>query len=112
MNEVYACRKVRFLSQLGGLSWLRNRTDWGLVSFWGEARAQYFYYIIWLQVEQLVASIRDVKSAGNCHFGEGRYKAAIRKYRKCLRYLEHAFYKIEEVKDPDTKEQCEFLSIK
>ncbi|XP_022834817.1 uncharacterized protein LOC111362377 isoform X1 [Spodoptera litura] len=56
-------------------------------------------------VEQLMVSIRDVKSAGNSYFGEARYKAAVRKYRKCLRYLEHAFYRIDEVKDVDTKEQ-------
>ncbi|CAH0591446.1 unnamed protein product [Chrysodeixis includens] len=58
-------------------------------------------------VEQLVSSIREVKSAGNCHFGEGRYKAAARKYRKCLRYLDHAFYRIEEVKDVDIREQLQ-----
>ncbi|CAH0664154.1 unnamed protein product [Spodoptera exigua] len=56
-------------------------------------------------VEQLMVSIRDVKSAGNNYFGEGRYKAAVRKYRKCLRYLEHVFNRIDEVKDMDTKEQ-------
>ena len=52
-----------------------------------------------------MSSIRDVKGAGNCYFGDGKYKAAVRKYRKCLRYLEHAFFRIEEVKDLDTKEQ-------
>ncbi|KAF9818143.1 hypothetical protein SFRURICE_003884 [Spodoptera frugiperda] len=38
-------------------------------------------------VEQLMVSIRDVKSAGNSYFGDARYKAAIRKYRKCLRSI-------------------------
>ncbi|XP_013193468.1 peptidyl-prolyl cis-trans isomerase D [Amyelois transitella] len=40
-----------------------------------------------LPLEQLVLRIRDVKSSGNSQFVCARYKAAVRKYRKCLRYL-------------------------
>ncbi|CAK1542739.1 unnamed protein product [Leptosia nina] len=43
-----------------------------------------------LAIEDLLTGILDIKSSGNDHFGDGRHKAAARKYRKCLRYLEHA----------------------
>ncbi|XP_075982050.1 cyclophilin 40 [Anticarsia gemmatalis] len=58
-----------------------------------------------ISVDQLMSSIRDVKNTGNCHFGESRYKAAARKYHKCLRYLEHACQPIDDIKDIDLKEQ-------
>ncbi|XP_028164874.1 peptidyl-prolyl cis-trans isomerase D isoform X1 [Ostrinia furnacalis] len=43
-----------------------------------------------LPIEQLMSSIKDVKCSGNLLFSSARYKAAARKYRKCLRYAEHA----------------------
>ncbi|CAH4035037.1 peptidyl-prolyl cis-trans isomerase D isoform X2 [Pieris brassicae] len=43
-----------------------------------------------LSIEDLLAGILNVKSSGNALFGAGRFKAAARKYLKCLRYLELA----------------------
>lgn len=55
-----------------------------------------------------MSSIRDVKNTGNSHFGEGRYKAAARKYHKCLRYLDYVYRYIHNIKDVDVKEQCKY----
>ncbi|XP_045778782.1 peptidyl-prolyl cis-trans isomerase D-like isoform X2 [Maniola jurtina] len=43
-----------------------------------------------LTIEELMQSIRDVKKVGNALFGAAQYKAAARKYRKCLRFLSRA----------------------
>ncbi|XP_050672954.1 peptidyl-prolyl cis-trans isomerase D [Leptidea sinapis] len=42
-----------------------------------------------LPLDKLILAIHDIKNSGNDLFGAGRYKAACRKYRKCLRYLKY-----------------------
>nr|XP_034836523.1 peptidyl-prolyl cis-trans isomerase D [Maniola hyperantus] len=43
-----------------------------------------------LTIEELMRSIRDVKTVGNALFGAAQYQAAARKYRKCARFLRRA----------------------
>ncbi|KAM3966096.1 cyclophilin 40 [Aphomia sociella] len=57
-----------------------------------------------LTLEQFISSIRDVKCSGNALFGEERYKAAARKYRKCLRYIDVVQRRIEKIKDTGRRE--------
>ncbi|XP_030030302.2 peptidyl-prolyl cis-trans isomerase D isoform X1 [Manduca sexta] len=53
---------------------------------------------------QLMSSIKDVKNSGNCFFGENRYKGAVRKYLKCLRYIDFVKERLENVKDEDQQD--------
>ncbi|KAL0879238.1 hypothetical protein ABMA27_003019 [Loxostege sticticalis] len=52
-----------------------------------------------VHIEELMSSINDVKCSGNQLFSVSRYKAATRKYRKCLRYLPHAHAAIQHMCD-------------
>lgn len=62
-----------------------------------------------MQFQQLLASIREVKHSGNCLYGEGRFLAAVRKYMKCLRYMEYAKEKMNKINDVDTENNCKYL---
>lgn len=63
-----------------------------------------------ISIDQLMSFVRDVKNTGNYHFGEGRFKGAVRKYHKCLRYLNHICQRLKELKDADIKEH--YLDIR
>ncbi|XP_049878748.1 peptidyl-prolyl cis-trans isomerase D isoform X2 [Pectinophora gossypiella] len=64
-----------------------------------------------LSIEQITRSIREVKHSGNILFGDGRYKAAVRKYTKCLRYLHYVKDRIEQIKDEEQIETFYETSI-
>ncbi|XP_052749879.1 peptidyl-prolyl cis-trans isomerase D isoform X2 [Galleria mellonella] len=50
-------------------------------------------------LEQFINSITEVKSSGNALFREERYKAAARRYHKCLRYLQVINKRAEKLQD-------------
>ncbi|CAG9782235.1 unnamed protein product [Diatraea saccharalis] len=58
-----------------------------------------------LPLDRLVSSIMEVKCIGNILFSKSRYKAAVRKYRKCLRYINYVQELINELKD-DTQQNA------
>ncbi|KAJ0172781.1 hypothetical protein K1T71_011920 [Dendrolimus kikuchii] len=60
--------------------------------------------------EQLLCSIRDVKHSGNCMYGEGRYLAAVRKYLKCLRYMDYAKGRIDKINDAEMEDNFRDIS--
>ncbi|XP_059058456.1 peptidyl-prolyl cis-trans isomerase D-like [Achroia grisella] len=62
-----------------------------------------------LTIEQFINSIIEVKCSGNALFGEERFKAASRRYQKCLRYLQVISKRIEKIKH--TAQQDNFSEI-
>lgn len=54
-------------------------------------------------LEQLLSSIREVKYSGNWLYGEGRFLGAIRKYLKCLRYIEYTKERIKKIDEADSQ---------
>ncbi|XP_069362101.1 LOW QUALITY PROTEIN: peptidyl-prolyl cis-trans isomerase D-like [Maniola hyperantus] len=62
-----------------------------------------------VQIEELMRSIRDVKTVGNALFGAAQYQAAARKYRKCARFLRRAADVLAEgSKGPG--DDCEYIA--
>ncbi|KAL4706424.1 hypothetical protein ACJJTC_010907 [Scirpophaga incertulas] len=57
-----------------------------------------------LTVEELVSNMKITKLSGNNYFGQGRYKGAARKYRKCLRYIDYARGEIVALKNDTLQE--------
>ncbi|CAB3225506.1 unnamed protein product [Arctia plantaginis] len=60
-----------------------------------------------ISVAELISCIKDIKNVGNCFFGDGEYKSAVRKYQKCLRYLNHVFNDTENIKETETREHLQ-----
>ncbi|XP_026328109.1 peptidyl-prolyl cis-trans isomerase D isoform X2 [Hyposmocoma kahamanoa] len=50
-------------------------------------------------VDKLMNKLADVKNAGNHFFSKARYKTAARKYKKCLRYIDHVKAQIDKLND-------------
>ncbi|CAH2088268.1 unnamed protein product [Euphydryas editha] len=46
-----------------------------------------------------MAHVRSVKESGNALWGARRVRSAARKYRKCLRFLEHLMAHVRSVKE-------------
>lgn len=52
--------------------------------------------------------VMDVKNAGNHFFSKARYKAAIRKYKKCLRYIDYAKVRIDKFDKDKERDDCKY----
>ncbi|XP_037871386.1 peptidyl-prolyl cis-trans isomerase D [Bombyx mori] len=63
-----------------------------------------------VSLDDLISCIRDVKAAGNGMFSERRYKAAIRKYRKCLRYVDYALSIVQGMHEKETEHIIDLTS--
>lgn len=50
----------------------------------------------------------DVKNAGNHFFSKSRYKAAARKYKKCLRYIDYAKERIDKVNEDKERDDRKY----
>lgn len=63
-------------------------------------------------MEQLIVQVRGVKESGNALWGARRVRSAVRKYRKCVRYLEQESVKLLRFfKSKFFKEQLVFGSL-
>ncbi|CAH2088267.1 unnamed protein product [Euphydryas editha] len=62
-----------------------------------------------LTIEQLMAHVRSVKESGNALWGARRVRSAARKYRKCLRFLEHVRDRLHAAKKP--RDSCEYCTV-
>ncbi|KAI5632045.1 cyclophilin type peptidyl-prolyl cis-trans isomerase/CLD domain-containing protein [Phthorimaea operculella] len=58
-----------------------------------------------VNLEQLLKMACDVKSSGNYFFSLGRYKQAIRKYRKCIHYINCIKDRMKRCNDDDLIER-------
>ncbi|XP_026328110.1 peptidyl-prolyl cis-trans isomerase D isoform X3 [Hyposmocoma kahamanoa] len=56
-------------------------------------------HICKFSVDKLMNKLADVKNAGNHFFSKARYKTAARKYKKCLRYIDHVKAQIDKLND-------------
>ncbi|CAH2088272.1 unnamed protein product [Euphydryas editha] len=56
-----------------------------------------------------MAHVRSVKESGNALWGARRVRSAARKYRKCLRFLEHVRDRLRAAKKP--RDSCEYCTV-